>query len=288
MRISFSTLGSPGWDLDTISARGSEYGFDGVDFRGIQDTMDITLLPAFTTGLADTRTQLRDAGLQVSCISSGIRVCEADKLGDTLAEARRTIPIAKELGCERVRVFGNGDLDTHSRAELADIGRDCVRQILELDGARSLSWIFETHDLWTRGADCRLLLDRIPDPEFGVLWDMGHTTRVGGESPGQTYELVDGRVSYIHVKDAIHDASHDRAMSDGWRYVPPGTGQLPLAEALALLCDRGYDGWIMFEHEKRWHPELEEPEDIFPEFVSWVRPLIANRPVDAPHRPHQG
>jgi len=31
----------------------------------------------------------------------------------------------------------------------------------------------------------------------------------------------------------------------------------------------------MFEHEKRWHPELEEPEEIFPRFVAWVKPLIA-------------
>ena len=34
MKISFMTLGCPGWDLDTICARGREYGFDGVDFRG--------------------------------------------------------------------------------------------------------------------------------------------------------------------------------------------------------------------------------------------------------------
>jgi sugar phosphate isomerase/epimerase len=98
---------------------------------------------------------------------------------------------------------------------------------------------------------------------------------VGGETPAQTYEYVDGRIFYIHLKDAVHDPEHERAMADGWRYVPPGSGQLPLAEGIALLRDRGYDDWLMFEHEKRWHPELEEPEDILPQFVSWVRPLIS-------------
>ena len=275
MKISFSTLGCPAWDLDTICARGSEFGFDAVDFRGIRDTMDITLLPAFNADIAATKQQLADAGLQVSCISSGLSICAPEQLQDNLAEARRTIPIARELGCQRVRVFGNGDLQQHARTELADIGRDCMAQVLDLDGARDLRWIFETHDLWTSGADCRLLLERIPDPEFGVLWDMGHTTRVGGETPQQTYEFVDGRVFYTHVKDAVHDPRHQRAMHDGWRYVPPGQGQLPLVEAIDLLKEKEYDGWIMFEHEKRWHPELEEPEEIFPQFVAWIKPLIA-------------
>jgi len=275
MNISFTTLGCPAWDLDTICARGSEFGFDGVDFRGVQDELDITRLPEFTTRIAETRKKLQDAGLQVSGISSSIRVCEADQLQDNLEEARRTIPIARELGCPHVRVFGNGDLEKNTREEAADIGRDCVEQILKLDGARELRWIFETHDEWIRARDCRLLLDRIPDPAFGVLWDMGHTARVGGETPQETYEAVGPRVFYTHIKDAVHDPQHERAMDDGWRYVSPSTGQLPLTEAISLLREHGYDGWIMFEHEKRWHPELEEPEEIFPRFVAWVKPLIA-------------
>ena len=62
-------------------------------------------------------------------------------------------------------------------------------------------------------------------------------------------------------------------MNDGWRYVPPGTGELPIGKALELLKERGYDGYVMFEHEKRWHGELEEPEEILPLFLKWMRGL---------------
>lgn len=274
MLLTFSTLGCPTWDLQTIVERGRRLGFDGVDFRGIGDDLDITVLPAFTTGLAATRALLGDAGLRVSCISSSLSLCEPQKLEANLEEARRTIPIALELGCGCVRVFGNGDVEHQAREALADCGRQCMEQVLRLDGAARLRWIFETHDHWVRGADCRLLLERIPDPAFGVLWDMGHTTRVGGESPEQTHRAVAGRIYYTHVKDAVYEPQHPRAMRDGWRYVPPGQGELPLRESLALLRDVGYDGWVMFEHEKRWHPELEEPEDAFPLFLQWVRPLV--------------
>lgn len=274
MKISFMTLGCPQWDLDILCRRGREYGFDGVDFRGYLDTIDITLLPEFTTGAAQTRRMLSEAGLEVSAISSSIQLCVPEKRKENLEEARRTIAVAKSLDCSNVRVFGGGDPDRYSRNELAVIGCDSIQQILTLDGARDLHWLFETHDLWVRAQDCKLLLDKILEPAFGALWDMGHTYRVGGESPQETFAALKDRIGYTHVKDAVYDPTHPLAMEDGWRYVVPGTGQLPLAESIQLLKANGYNGWLQFEHEKRWHPELAEPEEIFPAFVRWIRPLI--------------
>jgi sugar phosphate isomerase/epimerase len=274
MKLSTTTLGCPAWSLDEIIKNCSEYGLAGIDFRGVQDTLDVTQLPEFTSSVNETKRKLVDAGLQVSGISSSIRVCVPEKLQDNLEEAKRTIAAVKALDCTQVRVFGAGDSAVHSKEQLADIGRDTIEKILQLDGARDIKWVFETHDEWIKAVDCKLLLDRIPDPAFGVLWDMGHTARVGGETPAETYAAVGPRTFYTHVKDAVFDETHVRAMKDGWRYVPPGTGQLPLAEAIALLKENNYDGWIMFEHEKRWHDELEEPEVIFPQFVGWARPLI--------------
>jgi sugar phosphate isomerase/epimerase len=274
MKISFTTLGCPDWDLDTIISKGSACGYDGVDFRGIQDIIDITQLPAFTSDIAATRQRFKAAGLEVSGISSSIKVCVPDQRAANVEEAKRSIGVARELGCGQIRVFGGGDLGASSRQGLADIGRGCLEEILALDGARDFKWVFETHDLWIKAQDCALLLERIPDPAFGVLWDMGHTARVGGESPEETYAAVGDRVFYTHVKDAVYDQDHAEAMKDGWRYVDPGTGQLPLAKAIEVLKENGYDGWIMFEHEKRWHRELPEPEVIFPKFVDWIRPLL--------------
>jgi sugar phosphate isomerase/epimerase len=59
-------------------------------------------------------------------------------------------------------------------------------------------------------------------------------------------------------------------MEDGWHYVLPGAGQLPLAESITLLKQSGYNGWLQCEHEKRWHPELLEPEVVFPAFSQWI------------------
>ena len=273
MKTSFTTLGCPAWDLSTIISQGSAIGFDGVDFRGLGDDLDITTLPAFTTGLVDTKTRFEDAGLAVCGISTSLKVCDDSMVAANLEEARRTIPMAAELGVENIRVFGGGNPKRHSKPEMADIGQQMMQQVLELDGAGQFKWVFETHDHWISSADCQLLLERVTVPEFGALWDMGHTSRVGGEAPGDTLAALGDRVYYLHVKDAVHDPDHAQAMDDGWHYVVPGTGQLPLVEALTLLKDRGYDGWVMFEHEKRWHDDLESPEVIFPMFIKWFSDL---------------
>ena len=83
-------------------------------------------------------------------------------------------------------------------------------------------------------------------------------------------EYVSGpRIINAHIKDAIIDPS----LPDGFRWVLPGQGQLPLAAGVKLLAQKGYTGWLTFEQEKRWHPTLAEPEIAFPAFINWFKSL---------------
>lgn len=273
MKLAMTTLGAPEWDIETLRSRAAEYGYDGIDFRGYLDEIDVTRRPEFTEDAAATRAAFEEADVEISAISSSIGLCEPTRREDHLAEAERLLPVLDALGVDRVRVFGRGDLETHSRSELADAAAETMDRILSLEGAAEITWMVETHDNWIASEDCRLLLDRIDEPNVGALWDMGHTPRVGDESPAETLATLGDDIVYAHVKDAVYDPDHPDAMDDGWRYVTPGEGDLPLAESVRLLHERGYDGWLTFEHEKRWHPELPEPDAIFPAFVEWYDSL---------------
>jgi sugar phosphate isomerase/epimerase len=274
MKISFSSLGCPGWDLDTICRLGQAYGYDGVDFRGYLDQIDITKLVEFTKQGQQTRRMLDQAGLVVSGISSSIKLCVPELRQKNLDEAQRTIEVAINLGAHNIRVFGGGDLTQFTRDELVDIAQDCMKTILLLDGAHELKWLFETHDIWFKSRDCSLLLDCVVDPAFGALWDISLPLMLAGELPQETYATIGERINYTHLKDAVNDPGHPLAMEFGWRYVPAGTGQVPLAEAVHILQENGYSGWLMFEHEKRWIPGLPEPEEALPQFVEWARSVI--------------
>ena len=269
IRTSTTTLGCPEWELPSIVKNLSGYGFDAVDFRGLRDALDITQTPEFTTDIAETKRLFSDAGLAISCISSSIRLCAEDAVAENLDEARRTIAVAHELDVPCVRIFGGGDPEAQTRDALADAAAAMSVELLALDGARDIQWCIETHDHWVAAADMKHLLERISAENVGVVWDIGHTTRITHEAPAESWTAYGHRVFNTHFKDAAHDPSHPNAMGDGWRYVPLGEGELPLGEAVRLLRDQGYHGYLTLEHEKRWHSELPEPEEMFPNALRW-------------------
>jgi len=49
------------------------------------------------------------------------------------------------------------------------------------------------------------------------------------------------------------------------------------SEALAVIKELNYDGYVSFEWEKYWHPELEAPEVALPDFIKAIRHLVEDR-----------
>ena len=73
--------------------------------------------------------------------------------------------------------------------------------------------------------------------------------------------LLGDRLVNVHLKDA-------RRTPDGWQLVLLGEGELPIQSALQRLQERRYPGAISVEWEKRWHPELAEPEIAYPQHLA--------------------
>ncbi len=270
MKLSFTTLGCPDWSLATIVTKAVEAGFNGVDFRGTDKGIDITLQDEFRSGLAATRRLIEDHGLVTSGVSSSISLCDATRFDENIEEAKRTIDVVLGLGATQVRMFGNGD-ESVERDERLRVALRCMEGILNLDAANKIDWLLEMHDIWISSEDCGAMLDVVGHDRLSILWDIGHTTRIGSESVQETYDALGDFIPCVHLKDAVYEPEHQYAMKDGWRYVLPGKGVLPIGEAVRLLRTREFQGWYVFEHEKRWHPTLEDPEEAILAFVKWIR-----------------
>jgi fatty-acyl-CoA synthase len=80
-------------------------------------------------------------------------------------------------------------------------------------------------------------------------------------------EQLSGRVINVHLKDA-------RRTADGWQLVLLGEGDIPVEEGLRSLHAMGYDGYISVEWEKKWHPEIAEPEIAFPQYLRVLRTYL--------------
>ena len=50
-----------------------------------------------------------------------------------------------------------------------------------------------------------------------------------------------------------------------------GRGAVSFIDAVNALRRLAYDGYISFEWEKYWHPEIEEPEVALPDFVKAMK-----------------
>lgn len=272
MKISFTTLACPNWSLETIVDQAAEVGFDGIDFRGTDQGLDITLQEQFRSGIAATRRLIEDHGLLTSGVSSSISLCDTSRLDENIEEAKRTIEVALGLGAAQIRVFGNGD-ESVERCERIATAKVCMDGIHALDGADQIDWLLEMHDIWIASDDCEAMLKAVGRDRLGILWDIGHTTRIGSETIEETYSVLGDRIPCVHLKDAIYEPEHPNAMKDGWRYVLPAKGELPITEAVRFLKERRFEGWYVFEHEKNWHPSLEEPEEALRAYMNWIRAI---------------
>ena len=132
--------------------------------------------------------------------------------------------------------------------------------------------LLESHGDFARVPNLLDVLQVVHHPQVGVLWDVHHPFRFFSEPLADTYEKLNDRIRHVHLKNSV-------PTSDGVRYSLMSQGDVPVVEVLKLLVSGGYDGWIAFEWEKRWHPEIEEPEVALPDFVRVLRTAEAELDV---------
>ena len=87
-------------------------------------------------------------------------------------------------------------------------------------------------------------------------------------------------VRHTHLKDSVPPTTPNPGPQDR-RYVLVGTGEVPVRKQFETLARHGYRGYYSFEWEKRWHPEIEEPEVAFPDFARAAREYLRGAGVAA-------
>lgn len=272
MKLAFTTLGCPAWDMATIISRAVAYGYDGVDFRGCQSALNVYELPAFTTDVKDTAQRFADAGLALPCFSSSVSVYTRDngELEKRIRELRAYAALCAHFGTRFIRIFGGAIGDT-PRDQAIDVFVANLAPMLAVAKDHGVTLLLETHDDWTECGPIRRIIDAANSPQLGVLWDVHHPYRVAGESPDQTWASLGRWIANTHWKDSALDP----AEKSGYRLCLMGEGDIPLKEIFACLKKNGYDGWLTLEWEKRWHAGLAEPEVAFPQFITFMHGLMA-------------
>ena len=178
-----------------------------------------------------------------------------------LDEGRRFIDLAHAMKVPYVRIFGDKIPQGEDRGTAVARVVDGFRQMASHAKAAGVTVIMESHGDFTHSRDIETVRSGVGSDAFAILWDAHHTFVAGNESPAETWAALGKWVKHTHLKDS-KPAGTDR------RYVLTGTGDVPVKTQVDVLANGGYKGYYCFEWEKKWHPEIEEPEVAFPHYAT--------------------
>lgn len=265
MKLSFSTLGCPVWDLSRVVCEAKKNGLDGIELRGLQGELDFRKISALSPEkIAETRALLD--GLEIPSFSSSLVMDRSADREETLRDGKDLIDLCSRDGIGLIRVFGNEIFpDEDEKKALAHISAGLAALAGYAEG-KNVSILLEVHGNLTNLARLRAISEAVPSPAFGILWDVAHTDKEYRDRFTDFYRPLLPRIKHVHLKD------HFR-LEKGTKLTDFGTGEIPLRAITESLLADGYTGYFSFEWEKMWHPELRDLDEELPLFAEYMRKI---------------
>ena len=267
MKLSISTLGCPGKDLDEVLALLKTADVHGLEVRGIGGELNAEKITCFLPeNREETLAKLRANNISLVCLDTSVSLHDASKYEKNVEECLAAIRLCREVGFPAIRVFGNDLSDGEGREEeLATIKK---LGLLLCDAARDAGvevWL-EIHGTINTVENLAAVLDVLgPHPAFGIIWDIMHTDRAYGDKWDPVYRLIRPFIRHVHIKDHLRDSTPPFAR------VLLGHGHIPIDDIVHRLEKDGYRGYYSLEWEKLWNPQIEEPEIAFPQFAEYMK-----------------
>lgn len=213
--------------------------------------------------LSDSRIEeigaaIRAAGLKVSGLSAPVFKCNlrnAEEVAEHRGILTRYAELAQRLGTRHVRGFS-----FWAEGPLEEAFDDIVREL------KGVVPILEQHGVIyaleadpavyaSNAAKAAALIRAVDSPYVQGLYDPGNDLW----DPDQEvpypdgYDALRGRICHIHLKDAVKQGDHTKA-------VAIGKGQVDYAGLLRRLVEEGYDGYLVVETHYRLQSSLTEEQ----------------------------
>ncbi len=265
MKISFSTLGCPDFSWIDIYSMAKDFGFDGIEVRGIGAALNAADAQPFQPRFIDkTKAKLDILGLEIPCISTGTSLHQQEKRAAALQEIEAAIVLCQKLNAPYIRILA--DTDAAPDGEMDDTVVIGTMKQLGADAHKAgVVLLIETNGVYADTARLKRVLDAIDSPGVAALWDLHHPYRFFQEQPEDTIRNLGAYIRHCHVKDSV-------MVSGQPEYRMMGEGDLPVPAMMDQLQKTGYDGYVSLEWVKRWAPQLQYAGIVFPHFANYMRP----------------
>jgi fatty-acyl-CoA synthase len=269
MKLAFTTLACPSWTLEQALDAAARNGYAGIELRLLDGEL---LTPDLDAAQRQrVRSRCNDAGIAIVCVDTSIGIAQPDPdaRAQEIEQGYAFLELAAEWGVPTIRVFAKPPAGV-SEDDAAAGAVACLTPLAERGRELGVAVAIETHDAFSSGAAVARVLDQVPGPGAGALWDILHPNRVG-EPLDTTLGLLGPRLLHVHIKDGRRPPDGGR----NWPLTLLGEGDVPVPTILAALHAIGYTGWLAVEWEKKWHPEIPDPEVALPQHAQRLREYLA-------------
>lgn len=182
-----------------------ENGLDGLEIRNV-DNVNVSEIS--NAKAKEVRKKLDDAGLSVWSIGSPIGKIDIEK--DSFAvhteKFRRTLEIAEILGAENIRLFSFFVPKDKNPEDYKEEVINRLGTFLDLAKGTGITLCHENEkgiygDIPERCLELHKAL-----PEIAAIFDPANYVQSGADTI-KAWEMLDGYVKYLHIKDSLKDGS---------------------------------------------------------------------------------
>lgn len=276
MKIGFSSLSCPAWNLETIMTQAAAMGFAGVELRGLGGELHLPLCPELSSHPEAVKRRLEEQHVELVCLGSSATLSTQDKreLAKQKGIIEEYLELAATLGCPYVRVFpGQAERFDTSRAALSRI-TDALLSLIPIASRLGVTILVENNGDFAGSADLWFLMDAVAHPSVQCCWNQCNAMTLR-ERPTISIPRLRSKIALAHLCDAKVDAA---GVLGG--YVPLGSGDVEVRQQIDLYKGVMFPGYLMFEWPKLWVPSLPAPEAALPQVAAFLKEAIeAKQPI---------
>jgi sugar phosphate isomerase/epimerase len=270
--LAYSTLGCPDWSFEHAAEQAAKHGYAALEVR----LYNGDIIPADLNQSERNKIRQVLAQNKIGIIGLGASTRfafpDAAERQANVDQLRQYIELAADLEVPLVRTFGSPGQITISMQDAISYAADALNAVAPDAERHGVSVGLETHDAFCKGVDVAAALAQVASQSIGAIWDVHHPFRMG-EDIETTWRVLGSRIKHVHIKDGV------RRADGSWQLVLLGKGEVPCRAVVELLHREGYNGYITAEWEKKWHPDIEEPEIALPQHAETLRAWFAELPV---------
>lgn len=268
MKISFSTLSCPNWSWNKILQEAVRLGYDGIELRGVDGEMFLPkAAPFIAENIKTTMEKIKSKGLEITDLGSSVQFHDPEKYEEYLTEGKTYIDLAQALGVPYVRIFADHIPVKSEKEKTIELISKGIKELCSYCEGKNVICLLETHGDFADINNIIPVLEKVNSAYVGILWDIEHTFKVYGEDVSEFLDKTWKFIKHTHIKDV-------KKVGNEFILTMIGEGDIPIGKLIGILKERGFDGYLSLEWEKKWFPSLEEPEVVLPAYIEYIKKYL--------------